>query len=188
MAKIDLLSAVREIVRRAIITLAATRDPDKRFLGLSQMPQNVVHDVQEAYGYSSTAVRNFQPTAYEITQMDVVLPFLAWLRRQEGDIAVRRIIAWSMDVPNWRIAQREGCSERTILNRIDRSMVAIIGKFMGGGVEVEEIDEPYRGTPYALVFERPTIMNAPIQVLKVYVGGLGMVRGGRKLRTAIETA
>ena len=95
---IQLVTAMREIIRRAVITLAVLRDPDKRFLGLSQLPQHVVHDVKEAYGYSSVSVREFQPTALEISQMEVVLPWLVWLRRDHGDIEARRFIGWAMGV------------------------------------------------------------------------------------------
>jgi hypothetical protein len=184
---LDLLAAVREILRRAVMTLAAMRDPDRRFLGLQQMPQHVVHDVQQAYGYSSTAVREFIPSAYEIEQADVVLPWLAWLRRQHGDKECRRFIGWAMGAPIWRLAKREGCSDRTINNRIDRSVSLMIAEFVGAEIEVERIEEPYRDAPFALVFERPEQFGAPVKISKVYVGGIGFVKGGKRLRTAQET-
>lgn len=195
MTKIDLqsvppalLEAMREIIRVAIVTLAAVRDPDRRYLGLSQMPVHVVHDIREAYGYSSATVREFIPNSFHISQMDVVLPWLAWVRREEGDAAIRRIIGWAMGVAGWRLGQREKCSERTIQNRIDRSVCAIIRQFAGVEVDVERVDEPYKGATYAMVFERPTGTDAPVVIRKVYVGGIGMVKGGKRLRTAIETA
>ena len=184
----QLLSAMREIVRRAILTLAAVKDPDKRFMGFSSLPQHVVQDVKEAYGYSSASVRSFAPTAYEIDQMEVVLPWLAWLRREEGETAMRRIIGWTMDVPMWRLAHREDCSERTITNRIDRSMSKMIGQFWGDEVEIEYVDEPYKSTPYAMIIERPEGRDRKCVIQKVYVGGVGMMKGGKKLRTAIEAA
>lgn len=184
----DLLEAMREIVRVAIITLAALRDPDRRYLGYASLPQNVVHDVREAYGYSSATVREFIPSAFHVTQMEVVLPWLAWVRREEGEIAIRRIIGWSMGSALWRLGQREKCSERTIQNRIDRSVCAIIRKFAGVNVAVERIEEPYKGAFYAMVFERPEGRDGPVLVQKVYVGGLGMMKNGKRLRTAIETA
>jgi hypothetical protein len=183
----DLLEAMREIVRVAIITLAALRDPDKRFQGYSHLPVNVVHDVREAYGYSSATVREFIPSAFHITQMEVILPWLAWVRREEGEMAIRRIIGWSMGAVLWRLGQREKCSERTIQNRIDRSICAIIRKYAGANVAVERIEEPYKGAIYAMVFDRPEGRDAPVLVQKVYVGGLGMMRNGKRLRTAIET-
>jgi hypothetical protein len=185
----ELLAAMREILRRAVMTLAALRDPDRRFLGLSQMPQHVVHDVKEAYGYSSASVRDFQPSAYEIEQADVVLPWLAWLRREHGDVECRRFIGWSMGAQVWRLAKREKCSERTIHNRIDRSVALMIERFVGAEIEVERIEEPYKHAPYALIFERvPGPHGSPVVVRKVYVGGIGFMKGNKRLRTAMEAA
>lgn len=184
----ELVEAMREIIRVAIITLAALRDPDRRFMGYSQLPQNVIHDVREAYGYSSATVREFIPSAFHISQMEVVLPWLAWIRREEGERAIRRIIGWSMGASIWRLGFKEECSERTIHNRIDRSICAIIRKFAGADIEVERVDEPYKGASYAMVFERPTNPDAPVLIQKVYVGGMGMMKNGKRLRTAIEAA
>ena len=117
----ELLAAMREIIRYAVMTLNAVRDPDARYRGWSKLPTTIVRDVQEAYGYSTPWVRRFSPTARDITQMEVVMPWLAWLRREEGQDAIRRIIAWSLGVSVWRIGQREECSESTVMNRIDRS-------------------------------------------------------------------
>lgn len=177
---------MREIIRRAVITLAALRDPDRRYLGLSQLPQHVVHDVNEAYGYSSVSVRDFRPTALEISQMEIVLPWLAWLQRSHGRGEARRFIAWSMGVPLWRLAKREGCSDRTVTNRIDKSVSLMIERFIGASIDVEIVDEPYRSTPYAMVFDRPLAIGDPVQIRKVYVGGVGFVKGGRRMRTAQE--
>lgn len=183
----ELLWAMREIVKRAVMTLAALRDPDRRYLGWSRLPVAVVHDVAHAYGYSAASVRNFAPTPHEVAQMEVVLPWLAWLRREEGEAACRRFLAWSMGTPLWRIGQRERCSERTILNRMDRSICAIIHRFVGRDVQVETVEEPYLSTPYAMVFERPAGPHGGEVVIKrVYVGGQGFMRGGRKLRTGQE--
>lgn len=184
----ELVDAMREIIRVAIITLAALRDPDRRFMGFASLPQNVIHDVREAYGYSSATVREFIPSAFHISQMEVVLPWLAWIRREEGERAIRRIIGWAMGASIWRLGYREECSERTIHNRIDRSVCAIIRKFAGADISVERVDEPYKGANYAMVFERAAGTEAPVLIQKVYVGGMGMMKGGKRLRTAIETA
>jgi hypothetical protein len=182
----ELLGAMREIVRYAIMTLAALRDPDAKYLGLAQMPAHVVHDIQQAYGYSSTSVRSFRPSPFEIEQMDTVLPWVAWVRQQEGDLACRRIIGWAMGAPLWRLGQREQCSDRTIMNRIDRSIAAIILKFAGVGITVERIDEPYKGTHYAMILEKPAGPHGAVFIRKVYVGGLGYVRNGKRMRDSAD--
>jgi len=184
-----LIQALREIIRRAVLTLVAVRDPDSRYRGMAKLPVNVVHDVTQAYGYVSASMR-FVPSAYEIDQMEVVLPWLAWLRHGLGDDqACKRILAWSMGSPVWRIAQREQCSERTILNRMDRSICEIIQKFVGVDMEVERIEEPYKSTPYALVFEKaPGPHGGEVKIKRVYIGGLGFMKGSRRMRRGDENS
>lgn len=182
----EALHCMKEIIRRSIMTLAALRDPDSRYLGWSQLPQHVVRDVQDAYGYSSASVRSFRPSPYEIEQMEVVLPWLAWLRRDEGDIACRRILGWAMGSALWRLGQREKCSDRTITNRIDRSITRIVHKFVGVDIEIEPINEPYKGAAYAMLFEKPQGPHGEAIIKKVYVGGVGYVKGGKIWRTGHE--
>lgn len=183
----DLIYCLREIVRRSVMTLAALRDPDRRYVGWSTLPANIVHDVRDAYGWSSASVRGFAPSPHEVGQMEVVLPWLAWVRREESDAACRRILGWAMGAPVWRLAQREGCSERTIHNRIDRSVVAIIRRFVGVEIEIEAIDEPWKGAPFAMVYDFPAGPHGgEVQIRKVYVGGIGFVKGGKRIRTGQE--
>src|SRR5689334_5990785 len=102
----ELIGAVREIVRYALMTLNALRDPDKRYQGWARLPMHIVHDTREAYGYAAPAVRRFQPTPRDIDQMEVALPWLAWLRRDQGSTrTVRLIVEWAAGVPVWSLAQ-----------------------------------------------------------------------------------
>lgn len=180
----ELLLAVREIIRYALLTLNAVRDPDARYRGWAQLPQSIVHDVADAYGYSTPWVRRFQPTAHDVSQMEVVLPWLAWLRREEGQAAIRRIIAWSLGVSLWRIGQREQCSDATVLNRINRSVARIVREFAGVDLPVEYIEEPYRGVVYAMIWQPPnrTSSSSTVVPMKIYIGGKGMWKAGRWLR------
>lgn len=182
----EAIAAVRELIRYAIMTLSALQDPDAKYLGLAQLPQNIVHDTKEAYGYSSAVVRSFRPTAQDVTQMEYFATWLAWLRRQEGEQALRRIIGWSMGVATWRLGQREGCSDDTIMNRINRSVAAMIQNFLGTNIEVEVVNEPYKGAVYASVVEKPQGPHGEVTLMKVYVADHGFMKGGRKLRTAVE--
>jgi hypothetical protein len=176
----ELIGAVREIVRYALMTLNALRDPDKRYQGWARLPMHVVHDTREAYGYASPAVRRFHPTPRDIDQMEVVVPWLAWLRREHGECAVRRVIGWSLGLPLWRIGQREGCSDRTVSNRIDRSICAIIQQFVGVDLPVERIEEPYRGQVYAMVWEYPQgPVSGEVKLMKIYIGGRGLWQAGK---------
>jgi hypothetical protein len=176
----ELLAAMREIIRDSVKTLHAIQDPDARFRGWAKLPANFIREAQEAYGYSAPSVRQWQPTPRHLDQMMAVMPCLAWLRREEGQDAIRRIWAWALGVSLWRIGQREQCSDQTILNRIDRSIIRIIHQFTGADIPVEYVDEPLDGVVYAIIFEKaPGPVTGEIQFMKIHIGGKGMWRQGR---------
>jgi hypothetical protein len=180
--RLELLQAMREIVRYAVLTLHAVRDPDARYRGWAHLPVTIVRDVSDAYGYSSPWVRKFSPSPRDVAQMEIILPWLAWLRREEGQPAIRRIIAWSLGVSLWRIAQREQCSEATIINRLDRSVARIIRRWAGVDIPVEHIEEPYQGVSYAIIFEKAPGPVGEIKMMRIYIGGKGIWKAGRYLR------
>lgn len=200
----DSVRAIREIIRRAILTFKALPDPDARFLRQGHSWQ-IVRDASEAYGYAEASVKDFQPTPHEIDQAMIVLPWLSWLWEEEGGDAVKRIIAWAMGIPMWRLAQREHVSERTIDNRIDRSVTAIINNVIGTDFRFAVVDEPYKSTPFAMSWdtaptrrytnplamesvEKPAFSEAfagtphryLAKVTTVYVYGKGLMRNGKK--------
>src|SRR5688500_458250 len=76
----DALAVLKEIVRRAIVTLWTLKDPDRKYL--AHRPSNwllsVVRERSESYGWSTYG---FEPTAHDISQMEIVAGWLAWLRR-----------------------------------------------------------------------------------------------------------
>jgi Domain of unknown function (DUF6362) len=179
----ELLAAMREIIRYAVMTLNAVRDPDAHYRGWAKLPTTIVRDIADAYGYSTPWVRRFSPTPRDVQQMEAVMPWLAWLRREEGQVAIRRIIAWSLGVSLWRIGQREECSDQTILNRIDRSVARIIKNFTNADIPIEYIEEPYQGVVYAMIFEKPPgPVTGEITLMRIYVGGKGIWKAGRYLR------
>lgn len=183
----ELLAAIRELIRLAVKTLVALQDPDAKYLGWARMPMHVVHEARHAYGRDDVREPKFRPNPKEISQMEFIGPWLAWLRREEGDRALRRIMAWSMNVPMWKIGQREGCSDRTVMNRIDRSIAAIVGNFVNVDVTIEVVDEPHKGAVYAAIFEKPPGPHGGEVILrKVYVSEKGFMKGGRKMRSGIE--
>jgi hypothetical protein len=179
----ELLAAMRGILRTAILTLLALRDPDARYLGWGRLPMHVVHDVTQAYGYDEARPRRFQPTPHDVSQMERVAPWLAWLRREHGQIALRRMIAWAVGVPVWRLAQREQCSEKTISNRVDRSVAAIVHEFAGADLPVEHLDELPDATHAMVWGERPAgEVSGEIKLMKIYIGGRGLWRKGKWLK------
>lgn len=171
----DLLELLREVARRAVQTMAAACDPDSKWLRpRSGWRFAVVHDAVEAYGYDDVQVPPWRPSPRDISAADVVAGWLAWLRRVEGEAALKRLWRWAMGTPVRRLAEREKCTERTIRNRIDRSLAAIARQFGGVETPVEVVEEP---APVAvLVFRsgRPAAAAAtPREVRqgKVWIGG-----------------
>ncbi|MBV9135821.1 MAG: hypothetical protein JO357_02075, partial [Hyphomicrobiales bacterium] len=143
----SMLASLREVVRRAWQTLSVLRDPDLHFFRRGGWLFSVIHDMNQAYGYSSAQARGFQPSPEDVSRMEIVMGWMAWLRRLEGELALKRIIGWSMGVPLWQIARREGCSERTITNRIDRSLNAVLKTFGAMDSEPPVIEEKARHDP-----------------------------------------
>ena len=177
-----MLASLREVVRRAWQTLSVLRDPDLHFFRRGGWLFSVVHDMNQAYGYSSTQARGFQPTPEDVSRMEIVMGWMAWLRRAEGELALKRIIGWSMGVPLWQMARREGCSERTITNRIDRSLNAVLKTFGDMDAEPPVIEEKARHDPRmrAHLSERPTeLQEGTLQPGKLWIDGIGWMFKGR---------
>jgi hypothetical protein len=198
---LDAFLAVKEIVRRAILTLAAIQDPDERFRRghQSNWTLPVVREAQDAYGYGAPSIARFVPSPQDVTQMETVAVWLAWVRRTEGEGALKRIIGWAKGVPGWMLGTREKCSERTIKNRIDRSISAIIKQFTGANLVVEIVNEqmltaasltPRQGRangPFAMVLEKST-GGEQVILRKVYVYDVGFMMGSKRLRDGREKA
>jgi hypothetical protein len=177
-----MLASLREVVRRAWQTLSVLRDPDLHYFKRGGWLFSVVHDMNQAYGYSSTQTRAFRPTSLDVSRMETVMGWMAWLRRTEGELAIKRLIGWSMGLPLWQMARRENCSERTIVNRIDRSLNAVLKEFGdldAAPVPIEE-ELPRTGGLRAHLEERPTEVTAgTLQPGKVWIDGIGWMFKGR---------
>jgi hypothetical protein len=88
-------------------------------------------------------------------------------------------------------AQRENCSGRTVLNRIDRSMAAILREFLDTEMTVELIDEPAEKPTrhYRANWEMDTSAAGIRESFgKVWIDGIGYMRDGRRLRDGREKA
>jgi hypothetical protein len=194
---LDAFLAVKEIVRRAVLTLAAIKDPDERYRrGLaSTWTLPVVHDAETAYGYGTPTIAKFVPSPRDVSQMEVVTTWLVWLRRTEGELSVKRIIGWAKGIPGWMLGTKERCSERTIKNRIDRSISSIIEEFAGASLIVEIVHDeskpivdlsPRQGRadgPFSIVIEKaPGPHGERVVLKKVYVHDIGFLIGSKRLR------
>lgn len=175
----DALALMKAIVRRAIMTLFTIKDPDRKYLnaGQSGWLLSTVRERAESYGWASYG---FEPLPSDISQMEVVAGWLAWLRRTEGEQSIRRLIAWTLGVQTWKIGMREKCSEQTIRNRIDRSIVAIMRQFMDADFVVEVVEDSRLPQPYAMVTEKSTDVGNPVVLKKVYIHDKGFYIGPKR--------
>jgi hypothetical protein len=125
-----LLAALKTAVRDAILVMLALPDGlDPRRYQLRSMWLPVADDPGLAYAYTEVKTPRLVPSPKDITRAEIVDSWLVWLRAEEGKRAVHRVFHWARGVPTWMQAQRENCSGRTVLNRIDRSMAAILREF-----------------------------------------------------------
>ena len=89
--------------------------------------------------------------------------------------------------PAWLLAQREHCSEGTIANRIDRSMVAILNEFLCVEIELEHVEEPAEQPVRSFHGEHVSeFTGATEQHGKVWIDGVGFMRDGRRVRDGRE--
>lgn len=181
MSSNQLHGSLKAAIKRAIVVLDALGDSEMRFQTVSQVWARAINDASMAYGYSETRVR-FIPTAREIAQAETVADWLAWLGHHHG--GVPRLVSWAHDDPIWRMAEREGCSERTIHNRIDRSVAAILKEFGGTEIALPVIEEgPEKAHPPNFMIERAMAGDSPLvnQHGKVWIDGCGFMLKGKRL-------
>ena len=182
-----MLIALKEAIRRAIVTLNAMGSSDQRYLALGSAWAGAGDDPTLAYGYGETVVR-IQPTAREISQAEIMSEWLIWLGTQDGT-AVKRLSRWARGTQLWLIADLERCSPKTVMNRIDRSIAAILKEFGGLDAEIPVIEEPHLRRPYQLSFaaQEPMVAEAGrISPGRVHIGGVGWMRHGKRLRDGSE--
>ena len=174
-------AALKYVIKRAIIVLDALGDSEMRFQNTGKVWDRAIDDAGMAYGYSEATVR-FVPTAREIAQAETVADWLSWLGQHGG--GVKRLVSWAHDDPIWRIADREGCSARTVHNRIDRSVASILKKFGGVDHDLPVIEEkPDKAHPPSFFSARPAPLNVPPidGHGKVWIDGVGFMKNGKRL-------
>jgi hypothetical protein len=152
---------------------------------------STVDDPGLAYAYNEIRTPRIVPSPRDISRAEIVDSWLVWLRATEGKRAVHRVFHWARGVPTWVQAQREACTERTIHNRIDRSMAAILAEFLDEEMSVEPIEEPAEKPTqfYRASWELETgAAGVRENFGKVWVDGVGMMKDGRRLRDGREKA
>jgi hypothetical protein len=145
-----MIARVRELLRRAILTLAVVPDPDLRYrLGPRGNWPSIVRDARDAYGYAPPKMRAYHPTPEDQSRY---LDVLAWLRWYEaeypiaGPETVRIFIAWTFGAAMWQLQVRCSTNRRmpatpvTVRRRIDGMARTIAGRF-SEALQFDGIDE-----------------------------------------------
>jgi hypothetical protein len=185
-----MLMALREAIRQGVLTMQAMSDLDYRWRQplRSTWRISAPDDPNTAYAYTELRLR-FVPSPRDITRAEIVDSWLVWLRATEGKRGAHRVWHWARGAPQWLLAQREHCSERTIKNRIDRSMAAILNEFLCTEVEVEHVEEPPVPPTRAFHGEHVSEIEGSVERHgKVWIDGIGMMRDGRRLRDGRDKA
>jgi hypothetical protein len=185
-----MLMALKIAVRNGVLTMQAMDDLDYKFRQplTSTWRISAPDDPNTAYAYNEVKLR-FVPSPRDITRAEIVDSWLVWLHGVEGKRGTHRIFHWARGAPQWLQAQREGCSERTIVNRIDRSMAAILAEFFLAEAEVEHVDEPADKPVRSFHGEHVSDIVGTIEKHgKVFIDGVGFMRDGRRLRDGMGKA
>jgi hypothetical protein len=178
------LHALKEAIRQAVLTMLAMPDLDVRYRGhlRSAWSISAPDDPTVSYGYSEIKIPRLNPTPKDVSRAEVIDGWLVWLRGTEGRRALYRVTAWARGLPIWLLAQQEKCSERTITNRIDRSMAAILAEFLCAEADVEVINEPADEPVRAFHGKHVSEFEGSVEKHgKCWISGVGFMRDGRRL-------
>jgi hypothetical protein len=165
-------------VRNAWLVMARLPDLDARFRaglrGAWCLP--VVRGWQAYDPNNLIPVKAPIPSPQEITEAEGIMTWMVWLKQVEGKAAVNRIIAWAMGAPWCNMSAREGCSDRTVKNRIDRSMALILMEFQDTLVAISVVEEPSLSNRRARYFSAPLGAGdngGEVHAGKCFIGGQG---------------
>jgi hypothetical protein len=130
------IQALRELLRRSVLTLAAVPDSDLRYrLGPRTAWPEFVRYARDAYGSAPPRFRTFQPTRQDLSNYLEALSWLAWYQRTHGSETVRIFVAWSFGAAIWQLQERVStnrrrpCSPTTVRKRMDAMLLAVAAQF-----------------------------------------------------------
>ena len=118
---------VRELLRRAILTLASLADPDLRYrLGPRTAWPPYVQHARDAYASAPPNIRVFHPTSRDIEVVTDVLRHLAKYGREQNTQDLKLFHAWVFGASTWMLQmrvttnRRQPASPSTVRNRLNR--------------------------------------------------------------------
>ena len=180
----DVFRQLRELIRRAILTHNAIKDREAAWLTYrSWFP--VVNEATESYGYNQAVIK-FVPSAADVSLMEEVFDWLAWVRWECGELALWRLWRFATGIPTLQLAERENCTERTIRNRVDRTLSDIVRQFGGVSISVQTVVDSKEATVTSFMTARPVSAGRLAHPARVWIGGEGFMKGSRRLRTGQE--
>ena len=185
-----MLAALKIAVRNGVLVMQALDDPDYKYRRplTSTWRISAPDDPNTAYAYTELRLR-FVPSPRDITRAEIVDSWLVWLHSVEGKRGAHRVWHWARGAPQWLQAQREHCSEATIVNRIDRSMAAILREFLCTDVEVGHVEEPAAKPVRSFHGQHVSEFAGVIDGHgKCWIDGVGFMRDGRRMRDGREKA
>jgi hypothetical protein len=185
-----MLAALKAAIRNGVLVMQAMDDLDYKYRRplSSTWRISAPDDPNTAYAYTELKLR-FVPSPRDITRAEIVDSWLVWLHTAEGKRGTHRIFHWARGAPQWLLAQREHCSERTIVNRIDRSMAKILDEFLETEIEVGHVEEPAEDPVRAFHGAHTSEFEGSVEKHgKVWIDGCGFMRDGRRVRDGREKA
>ena len=123
---------VRELLRRAILTLCAIPDPDARYRRNPQTAwPGILQDPYHAYGAAPPRYRHFHPTAADLSRYLPVLDWLLWYEHvsSHGREAVSLFWARTHGSAWWPLEQRFRKCRTTLYNRVEAMIGAIATRY-----------------------------------------------------------
>ena len=130
------LPALRELLRRSVLTLAAVPDSDLRYrLGPRTAWPEFVRHARDAYGSAPPRFRTFHPTRQDLSNYLEALSWLAWYQRTHGPQTVRIFTAWCFGAAIWELQERVStnrrrpCSPTTVRNRMQAMIQAVAAQY-----------------------------------------------------------
>jgi hypothetical protein len=126
----DDIAATAELCRRAILTVTALPDRERKWLRTQVVNLEVRQSIDDAYGYTEERRPRFRPTARDIDNMLPVMGWLSELRASPhpGPRDYRIIWARAFGCPWWRLAGQLGRSDRQVQRYYDAAIEMLTRK------------------------------------------------------------